>query len=503
MQQDRTASFLTLACTAALFAQAALFPQAALIAQEPAKPAPESTPANPEKPKASELLGAALRFTQSLPSLAIKAKGAMILPELPEEMAAQFEDIELPTLDLEVVIALPNRFVIRGAEEFMGALVCDGKQLLRTAPQFQLHSMTEAPKNVLDLLGKNQGMLTIPAASNLRALLSPAGAKGALLDAKTVELLGEGKVGGKDAWHLAVRDDKLACEVWVQKGNEPWVLRHKPKAKKLDLSNLTEGGGGEDEDGMEGDAGDGEPLTLNLEPGIDLEVVTVSKELPKDAFLLKPPADSKQVDDLTAAVQERFEEQMAEMGEAEGMDEDAEAGESHGKPHDTVGKPAPDVELTLLDGSKQKLVDLKGKVVVLDFWATWCGPCVQGLPKVAEVTAKLAEKGVVFHACNLDESKEKIEKFLAKKNLSISVAMVGQELASKFGVNGIPHTVVIGKDGVVKKVHVGFGPGSEKQLEKDLLEVLGAPAEEKKEEQKEPPKGEKPAQEKPKDAGGR
>ena len=495
MHQARLASLLALACTAAL------------IAQDPVKPAAESTPAaTVAKPKASELLTAALKFTQSLPSLAIKAKGTMILPELPEEMAAQFEDIELPILDLELVIAAPNRFVLRCDEEGLGEVVCDGKQLLRTFPQFQLHSLAEAPKHVLDLLGKSQGMLTIPAASNLRALLAPAGGKGALLDAKTVELLGEGKVGGKDAWHLAVRDDQLACEVWVQKGNEPWVLRHKPKARKLDLTAMMGGGEGEDEDATGGaGAGDGEGLTINLEPGIDLEVVTVSKELAKDVFALKPPTDSKQVDDLAAAVQERFQEQMAEMGGAEGMDEDgdAEAEGGHGKVHETVGKPAPDVELTLLDGTKQKVADLKGKVVVLDFWATWCGPCVQGLPKVAEVTAKLAEKGVVFHACNLDESKEKIEKFLAKKNLSISVAMVGQELAAKFGVNGIPHTVVIGKDGVVKKVHVGFAPGSEKQLEKDLLEILGASAEEKKDEQKEPPKGEKPAEEKPKDAGGK
>ena len=102
---------------------------------------------------------------------------------------------------------------------------------------------------------------------------------------------------------------------------------------------------------MEGDeAGDGEGMTINLEPGIDLEIVTASKELPKDAFVLKPPADSKQVDDLAAAVQERFQEQMAEMGDAEGIDEDADAEGGHGKPHATVGKPAPDVELTLLDG---------------------------------------------------------------------------------------------------------------------------------------------------------
>jgi thiol-disulfide isomerase/thioredoxin len=462
--------------------------------QDPAKPVAADTAA-PAKPNASELLGKALRFTQSLPAMHLKATAQMVLPELPEEIAAQIEGQELPSFEVEMIVAMPNRFVFRAGEAGMGDVVCDGKQLLQSNERFELYSLTDAPKDVHSFLGSKRGMFGLPGETNLRQLLAPAGSKKALLDAKTVELVGDGKVGGKDAWQLAIKDEGLACELWVMKGDEPWVLRHKPAPQKLDMEALMNGGGeaeeGEDEDGPKG---------LSIEPGFELEFASCSKEVQKDAFAVEPPKGATKVDDLQKAVMERFQEEMGDMMEEAGEDaDDGEDGEhGGGKPHASVGKPAPDVEFAMLDGSKQKLADLKGKVVVLDFWATWCGPCVKGLPKVSEVTKKLADQGVVFVACNLAEDKETVEKFLTNKQLSIAVALCDQALGGKFGVSGIPHTVVIGADGVVKKVHVGFGPGGEKQLEKDILEVLGKPAE-----KKEPPKEEKPAEEKKADAGGK
>ncbi len=470
--------------------------------QDPAKPVAADTAA-PAKPNASELLGKALRFTQSLPAMHLKATAQMVLPELPEEIAAQIEGQELPSFEVEMIVAMPNRFVFRAGEAGMGDIVCDGKQLLQSNERFELYSLADAPKDVHAFLSSKRGMFGLPGEANLRQLLAPAGSKKALLDAKTIELVGDGKVGGKDAWQLAIKDEGLACELWVMKGDEPWVLRHKPARQKLDMEALMNGGGeaeeGEDEEGAK---------SVSIEPGFELEFASCSKEVQKDAFAVEPPKGATKVDDLQKAVMERFQEEMGEaMGDA---GEDADEGEvGHGKPHASVDKPAPDVEFAMLDGSKQKLADLKGKVVVLDFWATWCGPCVQGLPKVSEVTKKLADQGVVFVACNLAEDKATVEKFLQKKQLSIAVALCDQALGGKFGVNGIPHTVVIGTDGVVKKVHVGFGPGGEKQLEKDILEVLGKPAEKKDGETKEPPKEDKPAgekkpgEEKKADAGGR
>jgi thiol-disulfide isomerase/thioredoxin len=467
--------------------------------QDPPKPVAADTAA-PAKPNASELLGKALRFTQSLPAMHLKATAQMVLPELPEEIAAQLEGLELPSFEVEMIVAMPNRFVFRAGEAGMGDIVCDGKQLLQSNERFELYSLTDAPKDVHSFLGSKRGMFNLPGEANLRQLLAPlrqllapAGSKKALLDAKTIELVGDGRVGGKDAWHLAIKDEGLACELWVMKGDEPWVLRHQPARQKLDMDALMNGG--EAEEGEEGEDG---PKRISIEPGVELEFTSCSKEVQKDAFAVEPPKGATKVDDLQKAVMERFQEEMGGMMDEAGEDGADEGEEAHGKPHASVGKPAPDVEFAMLDGSKQKLADLKGKVVVLDFWATWCGPCVKGLPKVSEVTKKLADQGVVFVACNLAEDKETVEKFLTNKQLSIAVALCDQALGGKFGVSGIPHTVVIGADGVVKKVHVGFGPGGEKQLEKDILEVLGKPAE-----KKEPPKEEKPAEEKKADAGGK
>jgi hypothetical protein len=111
-----------------------------------------------------------------------------------------------------------------------------------------------------------------------------------------------------------------------------------------------------------------------------------------------------------------------------------------------------------------------------------------GLPKISAVAKKYADQGVVFVACDLEEAKGGVEKFLAKKKLEIACAIVDQKFAQPFGVSGIPHTVMVGKDGVIRKVHIGFGPGQEKHFEADLRELLGLPKEESK------PAGGKPAE---------
>jgi len=101
---------------------------------------------------------------------------------------------------------------------------------------------------------------------------------------------------------------------------------------------------------------------------------------------------------------------------------------------------------------------------------------------------RYADQGVVFVACDLEESKAGVEKFLARKKLEIACAIVDQKFTKPFGVGGIPHTVMVGKDGMIQKVHIGFGLGQEKHFEADLRAVLGLPKEEPK------PASEKPAE---------
>src|SRR5439155_11487496 len=129
-----------------------------------------------------------------------------------------------------------------------------------------------------------------------------------------------------------------------------------------------------------------------------------------------------------------------------------------------VGKPAPDFTLPGLDDKPVALADLKGSVVVLDFWATWCGPCVASMPHLDKLYKEESPAGLKLYAINLQEDKVKVHKFTESKQLGLPVLLDSKgEVAKKYLVSGIPQTVVIGKDGLVKKVIVGFG-GDESEL---------------------------------------
>lgn len=138
-----------------------------------------------------------------------------------------------------------------------------------------------------------------------------------------------------------------------------------------------------------------------------------------------------------------------------------------------VGKPAPDFTLDNLAGEQVTLSKLKGDVIVLDFWATWCGPCVQSMPGLQKVAKETEADGVKVFAVNLMEDKATVEEFLKSNNLTLKALLDNEgKVAEAYKAQAIPQTVVIGKDGVVKKVFVGAGPNSEQQLHDAVKEAV-------------------------------
>ncbi len=122
------------------------------------------------------------------------------------------------------------------------------------------------------------------------------------------------------------------------------------------------------------------------------------------------------------------------------------------------GTPAPDFTLKQLDDHDVKLSSLKGNVVVLDFWATWCGPCVASLPKLNELNQQESPHGLKVIAVNLQEDKDTVQAFVSKKNWTLPVVLdTDGAVATLYKADAIPQTVVIGKDGTIKKVFVGGG----------------------------------------------
>ncbi|SMP61116.1 Thiol-disulfide isomerase or thioredoxin [Neorhodopirellula lusitana] len=142
--------------------------------------------------------------------------------------------------------------------------------------------------------------------------------------------------------------------------------------------------------------------------------------------------------------------------------------------HPLLGKQAPEYSLQRLDGSKITSKDLKGKIVVLDFWATWCTPCLEAMPVIAKTVQAYADKDVVLLAVNVGENAKLVEGFSKEQDWGVDVTVDPEgRLIDMFTAKKIPLTMVIAPNGIVEAVHVGYpGPKALAKNFKDELDVL-------------------------------
>jgi thiol-disulfide isomerase/thioredoxin len=138
------------------------------------------------------------------------------------------------------------------------------------------------------------------------------------------------------------------------------------------------------------------------------------------------------------------------------------------------GQAAPDIDLD--NGTvTQKLSSLKGKVVYVDFWASWCGPCRQSFPWMNEMQSKYGAQGLQVVGVNLDAKKADADQFLSHWPAKFNVAFDAKgDTAKRFEVKGMPTSVLIGADGKVLAVHQGFKDEDRKELEARFASALAA-----------------------------
>lgn len=138
-----------------------------------------------------------------------------------------------------------------------------------------------------------------------------------------------------------------------------------------------------------------------------------------------------------------------------------------------AGDPAPTFNLKDAAGKEYTLEGLKGRVVLLDFWATWCGPCKQAMPAIQRLHEKFKDKPVSVMGVNVMENSEDAgPKYMAKKNFTYPCLLKGDDLAKAYGISAIPTLIVIGPDGKVVHAGVGFNGGEEDHLAKLIEEQL-------------------------------
>ena len=231
------------------------------------------------------------------------------------------------------------------------------------------------------------------------------------------------KIDDVPCHHVKLVQGDAVWELWATEGEAPRLLK-----TSADLSRVANA-----------------PADVKILVTCLLEERESGSELEKDAFAFVPPEGAEKVD---------------AFGRAE--------------PQQLIGKTAPDFEMDLLDGGKMKLSDAKGKrTVILDFWATWCGPCRMAMPILDAVAKDYADKGVELYGVNQQEKEETIRAFLEETGLSVTVGLdPAATIADRYLVSSIPQTVIVGKDGTVQAVHVGVSPAFDNDLREQLDTLL-------------------------------
>ncbi|MDQ3689573.1 MAG: TlpA family protein disulfide reductase [Chloroflexota bacterium] len=121
-----------------------------------------------------------------------------------------------------------------------------------------------------------------------------------------------------------------------------------------------------------------------------------------------------------------------------------------------IGTVAPDFSVTDLDGNSVHLADLRGRPVIVNFWASWCGPCVEEFPLLSEAATRHADEGLVVVGIVWQDRSEAARTFMARNGATWSSAMdPEQQVARDYGILGPPETYFIGRDGTIVARQIG------------------------------------------------
>jgi peroxiredoxin len=381
-----------------------------------------------KQPKPEDLLRKMADYLGNLPAFSCRIESTL-------EIKANGTDRKR-TMIMSARLVRPNRVTLVVDEREVGMTIkSDGKQLVQYVPSLKRYMVSDAPANLADF-GKPGGPVALSMIGGVPPL--PTGGddfyKELTSGVTKSEYLGTEKVGNVQCHHCRFSQEAFDWDIWIETGDKPLIRKVSPDFSKR----FAEAGGA--------------LADAKMSYVIVVSDWNTAPKFTSADFSFTPPADAEKVDDLF-----------------EGLS----GGEDEG-PHPLLGQPAPDFETVDLNEHPIVLKTYLGKnVILLDFWATWCGPCVAAMPKIDEVAKKFADKGLVFRAVDVGEDAATIKEFLESNKLDPPVALdTKNEIGPAYKVNGIPQTVLIGKDGKVQVVHIGYSDNLPDMLSKEIEDLL-------------------------------
>ena len=138
-----------------------------------------------------------------------------------------------------------------------------------------------------------------------------------------------------------------------------------------------------------------------------------------------------------------------------------------------AGGPAPAFTLAALTGQSTSLTEFKGQVVLVNFWATWCGPCQQEMPLLDQMYKKYKQAGFTLIGVSVDKNAAPVRELMARKPVSFPVLLDPANQVSKaYHVDEMPSSVIIDRKGEIRYVHRGYKPGDENEYQDRIRQLI-------------------------------
>lgn len=329
-------------------------------------------------------------------------------------------------------------------------VLSDGKNLSVVFPAFEAYILNAIESNLEATIADFDQNLGVVITPDLRALISadPVASLTALVEDSPVTLLGDETVGDRKAWHMSVETDPAEAqglddvEVWVDQ--ETGLLLQ--LTARIDMAAL-----------LGSDAEKAANVPSHIQVKYTAKLLALNEPLNDDVFAMDLSA-SKQLADFDA-----LREYVATL----------QAGQQNNT--EWVGKQAADFELPLLDGETFKLADHRGKVVLIDFWATWCPPCMESIPYVVKMDEAFDDDDVVFVGVSLDRpgQEKRVQQIMDRFKMTYAIGIDdGGAIAQQYGASSIPTAVLVDRDGTILEWKVGFSPEGMEMLKKTIEQSI-------------------------------